>query len=102
MQEAWLLFDEKALRQAADNPNGKNLFQFPRLDELEAVPDPKEVLRSLIQAASGLRGRRLRTLSMSNRSARMAQLIEDFSPLRALSAFRVLEEEVSLFARASE
>ncbi len=30
MTEAWLLFDERAIRRAADNPAGENSLQLPR------------------------------------------------------------------------
>src|SRR5262249_34801620 len=39
MQEAWLLFDEPALRRAAGNPNGRMILQLPHLGELEGLPD---------------------------------------------------------------
>jgi hypothetical protein len=102
MQEAWLLFDERALRRAAGNPNGRQLLDVPVLNRLEALPDPKRNLADLLREASGLRGRRRDRLAVSSRASRVATLIDDFSPLRALSAFSALEEEVSQFARVHE
>jgi hypothetical protein len=94
MQEAWLLFEESALRQAADNPRGRIPLQMPSLGDLETVPDPKALLFELLESASELRGRRLRRLNTPARVHRLADLIQDFSPLRRLPAFEALEEDV--------
>lgn len=94
MLEAWLLFDESALRQAAGNPNGRSRLALPPPDGVEAVPDPKIILRQALQEASGLGGRRRRRLGLSQRSYRISQLIEDFSPLFSLPAFASLSEDL--------
>ncbi len=94
MLEAWLLFDEAALRRAAGNPRGYDKLDLPALDRLERVPDPKQVLFDLFRKASGLRPGRLHGLSPAARRSRLAGLIEDFSPLRRLPAFRALEKEL--------
>ena len=92
MQEAWLLFDEAALRTAAGNPRGRQELQLPRLGDIERLPDPKAILRQIIRTASGLSGRRLHRLEVSTQ--RVAELIDDFTPLRALLAFQALEQEL--------
>ena len=92
MQEAWLLFDEIAIRTAAGNPRGRQDIQLPRMTDVERLPDPKETLRQAIRVASGLNGRRLHRLEFSTQ--RVAELIDDFSPLRALPAFQMLEQEL--------
>jgi hypothetical protein len=92
MHEAWLLFDEAAIRMASGNPNGRAPLELPRFATIEGLPDPKETLSQIIRAASGLRGRRLQQLKVSTQ--RVADGIEDFSPLRALPAFQTLEAEV--------
>lgn len=94
MQEAWLLFDENALRQAADNPRGRIPVQLPSLSDLETIPDPKARLFELLGTASGLAGRHLRRLNIPTRAHRLAELIQDFSPLRRIPAFQALEEDV--------
>ena len=43
MQEAWLLFDEAALRKAAGNPRGRQPLQLPDIRKLEQLPDPLDV-----------------------------------------------------------
>lgn len=96
MQEAWLLIDEAALRKAAGNPHGKQPVKLPAARTLERVQDPKKVLRELLCKASGRRGRKLSKFKrgLSRRSGQVAELIGDFSPLRALPAFRRLEKDL--------
>ena len=94
MQEAWLLFDEAAIRRAADNPRGRIPLEIPALRRLESLPDPKDILQSLLEEASGLASRRLRRFSSAPRTHRVAELIQDFSPLRQLSAFQALEGDL--------
>lgn len=93
MHEAWLLFDEAAIRRAAENPHGTQPLDLPRLRDVEHMPDPKAVLRNLVREASGLHGRRLQKLRTSTQ--RIAELINDFAPLRALSAFQALEQQLA-------
>jgi hypothetical protein len=94
MQETWLLFNEAALRSAADNPKGSMHLEIPPLRRLEEVPDPKDLLWNLLATASGLRPGRLRRFDPAPRIHRLADLIEDFSPLRRLPAFQALEEDL--------
>ena len=93
MHEAWLLFDEAAIRAAAGNPNGRQALQLPRIADIEGMPDPKDVLHQLTRTASGLRGRRLAALDVP--TWRVAELIDDFAPLRALPAFAAFERELA-------
>lgn len=94
MMEAWLLIDEGAIREAAGNPNGDGLLSLPPLAKLESLPNPKETLHGLLRQASGLHGRRLHQLRIGPAIHRLANLIEDFSPLRKLPAFAQLEDRV--------
>ena len=94
MQEAWLLFDEAALRRASGNPRGRQPLQLPDLARVEQMPDPKNELYSLLQTASGLTGRRLKDFPVRERAQRVAELIDDFTSLRVLSAFSELEAEL--------
>ena len=95
MTEAWLLFDEPAIRLAAGNPNGKNPLNVPDLSVIEQIPDPKVVLFDVLRKASGLTGRRLKRFNMAECRIRVTDLVSDFSPLRKLSAFKRLERDVS-------
>jgi Domain of unknown function (DUF4276) len=94
MTEAWLIFDIAALRQAAANPNGKNLLQLPDIRRIEDEPDPKKILYELLRQASGLPPRRLKRFAENDCTHRIAELIDDFSPLRAIPAFLALESEL--------
>jgi hypothetical protein len=97
MTEAWLLFDVVAVRRAADNPNGRQPIDIPELRRLERVPDPKSVLESALRRAANKRGRDLERFNrdLSKRVHRVAELIDDFSPLRSLSAFVQFEARTS-------
>ena len=94
MQEAWLLFDEPSLREAADNPRGDMPLALPPLGEIETIPDPKALIHDLLRMASGLRPGRRRRFHTAPRVHRLAELIDDFSPLRELPAFQALERDL--------
>jgi hypothetical protein len=94
MQEAWFIFDEEPLRLAADNPRGRMPLNLPSLREMEEILDPKARVYELLRTASGLRPGRLKRFYPATRVHRLAELIEDWSPLRSLPAFQALEEDV--------
>lgn len=96
MTEAWLLFDELAIRRAADNPNGTVDLELPPIHKLESVPDPKELLRQALERASEKRGRRLKMFraEIAARVRRVAQLIESYAPLRAVGSFARFERDL--------
>jgi hypothetical protein len=96
MQEAWLLFDEPAIRKAAGNPNGRISIDIPALASVERLPNPKQVLFDLIGKSSEASGARLKKLKSNlHRAAHLvSQNIEDFSPLRNIKAFKNLESEL--------
>lgn len=97
MTEAWLLISEPAIRTAAGNPNGGAELSIPRLEDLESIPDPKEVLKSLLLQASEKRGRRKIQFErdLAKRMHQVAEYVVDYSPLRRLTAFRALEEDLT-------
>ena len=94
MQEAWLLFDETAINQAAGNSSNRQSLNLPSINRLENLSDPKVQLYNRLKQASNLRGRRLRNFPVSQYARRVTQFIQDFSPLRRLSAFAALESEL--------
>ncbi len=94
MVEAWLLFDEEAIRSAASNPKGTVPIPLPRIDRLESIPDPKHVLYELLRTASELRGRKLKSLPVRRLVHRVSELLENFGSLRALPAFLAFEQEL--------
>ena len=89
MTEAWLLHDEPAIRRASGNPSGKIVLDLPAPSCVEALPDPKTVLRDALVAASELSGRRRasKVREFAVMRARVAELIDDFEPLRVAPAF---------------
>ncbi|HUT94205.1 MAG TPA: hypothetical protein VMY37_32390 [Thermoguttaceae bacterium] len=101
MTEAWLLFDEKAIRRAAGNPNGTDPLQVP-VRQAEDIPDPKAVLHEALRTASGLSGRRRQKFNVRDAVHRVGEYIDDFSPLRRLSAFQRLEEDLATVLREAD
>ena len=97
MQEAWLLFDEQAIRVAAGNPGGVHSLGLPRLEELESLPDPKATLHGALERASGLVGRRLKKFEPRRRCFDVAEAAADggLEPLTALPAFARLMADVA-------
>ena len=99
MSEAWILFDEQAVRCAAENPNGKCKLNLPALKRVESIAYPKANLEESLKTASELKGRRLDKFVTRGRARRVAEAIEDFSPLRQLSAFRLFEADIASFTK---
>ena len=62
MTEAWLLIDEKAIREAAGNPKGRQPLDLPKTSNTEGLSDPKETLRGLLETACGHAPRRQKTV----------------------------------------
>jgi hypothetical protein len=93
MTEAWLLFDEAAIRRAAGNPNGRVPLDLPAGDP-EEIPDPKQLLHDLLKTASELGGRRLGAFRPHEKVHRIPEFIGAFDPLRRLVAFSSLEQQV--------
>lgn len=94
MTEAWFLFDESALREAAGDPNGRQPLSLPALKQVESIPHPKRFLHDLLRVASGLHGRRKRAFNVDAALHRLSEIIEDYGPLRVLPAFQSLETDL--------
>jgi hypothetical protein len=93
MTEAWLLLDEASIRAAASNPNGRMPLSLPPAASWDSEPDPKRVLHDALTTASGLNARRQQQFPVRTAARRVATLVADFSALRALAAFRELEDD---------
>ena len=94
MTEAWLLFDEAAIRRAAGNPNGHVQLALPDLRDVESLSDPKAILHHQLVVASELGKRRSKTFPVGIAAGRLADHILDFAPLRQLTAFSALEQDL--------
>lgn len=96
MTEAWLLLDERAIRQVAGNPNGRRNLGLPTAQEIERVADPKTHLRECLLAASEATGRR-RDMLRSRFPQHRLQLLERLDPngpVRSLKAWQALVEAI--------
>ncbi|WP_454764946.1 hypothetical protein [Cupriavidus campinensis] len=100
MTEAWLLFDEAAIRSAAGNPNGKVALKLPRPKDVEKISDAKTLIFDALKTASELNGRRLENFNVRQARNRVAGLIKDFSSLRHLSAFSQFESRFTVAIEA--
>jgi len=98
MTEAWFLISESAIRRAAGNPNGRVPLDMPRTADLETLPNPKDMLHSMLAAASESQGRRRKMFQhrMNEHVRRLAIHIDDYSPLQCLPAFRAFEEDTQV------
>lgn len=99
MTEAWLLFDQQAIRVAVGNPNGKSPLQVP-MAKWDEIPDPKSVLYDALRVASGHSGRRRKKFQVATAAHMVAEYIGDFSPLRRLPAFARFEADMKDAFRA--
>lgn len=94
MTEAWFLHDEEAIRRAANNPNGRIGLRCPGVSTVHSINDPKRLLENLLITASGRNARRLKKFRPRKQMHRLAELIEDFSPLRNQDSFINLERQL--------
>lgn len=94
MLEAWLCFNEDAVRKASGNPTGKSPLHLPTLKRIETRPDPKADLREALLTASELAGRRRKKFNSAAAFWRVVDFIEDFSPLRELPSFLAFENSI--------
>lgn len=91
--EAWLLPHESAIREACGRPSGAESLNLPSLSRIEDLSNPKQVLRDAIQAALHTRAGRRNRQDPTDAYYRISDLVEDWAPLRRLSAFRRLEQD---------
>lgn len=94
MTESWLMIEEKAIRKAAGNPNGKIPLNLPKIKNLESLPDPKATLEDLLKSASSLSGRRLRDLNTRHSIQLIPEFIEDFSPLEQIPSYQHFKKQI--------
>lgn len=90
--EAWLLVDEQAIRQTADNPNGQIPLDLPKPTAVEKLHDPKQKLWELLRSASGLSGRKLERFNKTLKVRRrlLLQRLDPDGSLREVSAWKRL------------
>ncbi len=101
MQEAWLLFDEQAIRRAAGNPRGTVPLGLPALNAHDRVADPKAALHAALRTASELTGRKLEKFSSYEAIDQVAVGIGSFAELRRFPAFVTFEHRLSTTLKAT-
>ena len=92
--ETWLLHDEMAIRKAVGRPSGREPLGLPRCSQLEDVTDPKQVLKGALYQALNEQGRRRDRFDPDQAKRRVADLVEDWSPLLALTAIQQLQADL--------
>ena len=101
MTESWLLFDERAIKVAAGNPNCRTQIELPSLSIIESLPDPKQRLIDVLVSASELKGRHLKRFKPLQCRQLITENIDDFSPLFELQAFQRLSREIQQLAKTA-
>ena len=94
MMETWLLINQEAIKKAAGNRNYSGIINLPATSRLESIKDPKKELYQTLRTTSGLKGRQLKMFNERQAVHLIAENINDFSPLRELSAFREFEHDL--------
>ena len=92
--EAWLLFDERAIRSAAGNPDSRIPLGLPGLAGIEREGRPKERLHDALRAASGTTGRRRRKFEAGVACHRIEEFVESWQALERLPAFVELKDRL--------
>lgn len=90
MMETWLLINEKAIKEAAGNRNYKRDIKLPKINTLENIKDTKKILHDELKAANGNN----RKFNVHKAVHLVSEYIEDYSPLRNLEAFQIMESEL--------
>lgn len=94
MTEAWLVTNDQPIRSAVGNPNGTDSLGLPAIRDIESLPDPKKILFAALKAASGKNASRKRRFKPDQFRHRVSELTDDLEPLRKLSSFRHLEDQI--------
>lgn len=94
MMESWLLFDELAIKKAAENKYYSSPLALPPIHKVESLPDPKKYLQELLKTVSCKKKRNLKQFNTNRAIQLIAENIQDFSPLRSLQSFQVFEQDI--------
>ncbi|MFI7538434.1 hypothetical protein [Streptosporangium sp. NPDC049376] len=96
MTEAWLMLDERNIRQVAGNPNGRMDLGLPKPASVERIPDPKAMLVEKLALASGLSGRRLDKFKkrFPEHRRQLLDRIDPLGPICEVSSWRSFNEDL--------
>lgn len=98
MTEAWLLLDEAEIRRVAGRPTSTNPLGLPSLQRVEAVADPKTMLRDVLVKAgapSGNRNRKRFERDFGRHRALLLQRLDPNGPVDQLAAWRRLKQDIA-------
>jgi hypothetical protein len=95
--EAWLLLDEKAIREVAENQAGRMSLNLPSPKQVETIANPKERLKEVLAKASGFKGRRLKRFrkNFSLHRRELLEMLDCEGPVSKVAAFRRLVDDIS-------
>lgn len=95
--EAWLLVDERAIREVVGRPNGRVALQIPKVSGIELARSPKEILKAALLEASESTGRRhLRIKKQFGRHRRiLLDRLDIDGPVAGLSGWQTLVSDIS-------
>jgi hypothetical protein len=93
MTESWLSTDERAIRGAVGNPNGRAPLEIPPIARVATV-DAKDALEKALEVASEYGARRLRGFVAANYRMRAAELTLSLESLRRVPLFAHFEREL--------
>jgi hypothetical protein len=96
MMETWLLIDRDAIKKASGNRNYSDAVVLPAISKLEKIKDPKKELHQILKTCSNLKGRREKMFNEDSAVHLVAEYINDYSPLRQLSAFKEFEQDLKI------
>lgn len=98
MTEAWLLLDERAIRDVAGKPSGRTDLGLPKVHESEGLADPKRRLRDALLAASESTGRRRDQAGRRFEQHRrlLLQRLDRNGPVTGLESWKALVNDVSV------
>lgn len=99
--EAWLLLDEAAIRQVAENPRGRVALGLPTPSVVERIARPKERLAEVLVAASELSGERLKKFRKKFDAHRrtLLQRLDRNGPVSAVPAWKRMVAETGAVIR---
>lgn len=98
MTEAWLLLDHSEIRRVAGKPGSTQPLDLPGRERVEALPDPKEALRSALLVAGAPSGRRRRQQferDFGRHRQLLLQRLDPHGPVSELSAWKRLVADIA-------
>jgi hypothetical protein len=95
MTEAWLLLDERAIREVAGRPSGRVPLDLPPAGRVESLADPKAKLADVLLLASESKGRKREGVrrDFGKHRAQLLQRLDVTGPVSKLAAWQRLRAD---------